>query len=98
MGADTNGDGQLDWDEFKRVMQVMPELQALSMDAGNALDSVKGDVDPAEMAVILKMTFFSTAFLNEEIMRILRNDMFLAFISLASGPESSFRAEISWNT
>jgi len=58
--ADTNGDGQLDWDEFKRVMQAMPELQALSMDAGNALDSVKGDVDPAEMAVILKMTIFSS--------------------------------------
>ena len=46
--ADTNGDGQLDWDEFKRVMQAMPELQALSMDAGNALDGVKGGVSSAD--------------------------------------------------
>jgi len=58
--ADTNGDGQLDWDEFKRVMQVMPELQVLSMDAGNALDSVKGEVDSAEVGIILKMTIFSS--------------------------------------
>ena len=58
--GDSNGDGQLDWDEFKRVMQAMPELQALAMDAGNALDSVKGDVDPAEMDVILKMTISSS--------------------------------------
>ena len=58
--ADTNGDGQLDWDEFKRVMQTMPELQALSMDAGNALDNVKGEVDSSEVDIILKMTLLSS--------------------------------------
>ena len=41
-------------------MQTMPELQGLSMDAGNALDNVKGEVDSAEVGIILKMTLFSS--------------------------------------